>query len=43
LFSKENCSIETLNGIETELETGLNEDFSAFKFIEKLADVGDFI
>ncbi|MDD2516520.1 MAG: lysine--tRNA ligase [Candidatus Gracilibacteria bacterium] len=39
LFSKENCSIETLDGVKSEL----SEEMSAFKFIEKLADVGDFI
>jgi lysyl-tRNA synthetase class 2 len=42
LFSRENCSINVDGESKTEL-TGENEPLSAYKFAEKLIDLGDFI
>lgn len=39
MFSRENCSIITPEGIKTQL----SEEVSAYKFVEKLVDMGDFI
>lgn len=39
MFSRENCSIITADGIKTQL----SEEVSAYKFMEKLVDMGDFI
>ncbi|EKD29958.1 MAG: hypothetical protein ACD_78C00200G0003 [uncultured bacterium (gcode 4)] len=39
MFSRENCSIVTQDGIKTQL----SEEVSAYKFMEKLVDMGDFI
>lgn len=39
MFSRENCSIVTQDG----LKTTLSEEISAYKFVEKLVDMGDFI
>lgn len=42
LFSRDNCSINTESGIKTELTEG-TESLSAYKFAEKLIDLGDFV
>lgn len=42
LFSRENCSIGVSNESKTEL-SGEAEPVSAYKFAEKLIDLGDFI
>lgn len=42
LFSRENCSIRVDGEMRTEL-TGEVESLSAYKFAEKLIDLGDFI
>ncbi len=42
LFSRDNCSINTESGIKTELTEGA-ESISAYKFAEKLIDLGDFV
>lgn len=42
LFSRDNCSINTESGIKTELTEG-TESISAYKFAEKLIDLGDFV
>jgi lysyl-tRNA synthetase class II len=42
LFSRENCSIITDGEKKTEL-TGETEPLTAYKFAEKLIDLGDFI
>lgn len=42
LFSRENCSINVDGTIVPELQEG-EEHISAYKFIEKLVDLGDFI
>jgi len=39
MFARENCSIITHEGIKTQL----SEEVSAYKFVEKLVDMGDFI
>lgn len=39
MFARENCSIITTDGIKTQL----SEEISAYKFVEKLVDMGDFI
>lgn len=39
MFSRENCSIVTSDGLKTEV----SEEVSAYKFMEKLVDMGDFI
>lgn len=39
MFSRENCSIVTQDGLKTQL----SEEISAYKFVEKLVDMGDFI
>lgn len=39
MFARDNCSIITVDWVKTEL----SEEVSAFKFMEKLVDVGDFI
>lgn len=43
LFSRDNCSIVIDGGIRTELISEWNEPLSAYKFAEKLVDLGDFI
>lgn len=43
MFSRENCSIITKDGAKAILEDGNGEEFSAYKFMEKLVDMGDFI
>ena len=42
LFSRENCSINVDGELKTEL-TGEKEPVTAYKFAEKLIDLGDFI
>jgi hypothetical protein len=42
LFSRENCSISIGGETKTEL-TGEIDPVSAYKFAEKLIDLGDFI
>ena len=42
LFSRENCSINVNGESKTEL-TGEKEPVTAYKFAEKLIDLGDFI
>lgn len=39
MFSRENCKINTW----TEVKDSVSDEMSAFKFMEKLVDVGDFI
>jgi lysyl-tRNA synthetase class 2 len=39
MFSRENCAINT----GKEVKTQLSEEMSAYKFAEKLIDLGDFI
>lgn len=39
MFSRENCSIVTQDGRKTQL----SEEVSAYKFMEKLVDMGDFV
>ncbi|MDD5197974.1 MAG: lysine--tRNA ligase [Candidatus Gracilibacteria bacterium] len=39
MFSRENCSIVTSDGLKTQL----SEEVSAYKFMEKLVGMGDFI
>jgi lysyl-tRNA synthetase class 2 len=39
MFSRENCTINT----GKELKTELSEEMSAYKFAEKLIDLGDFV
>ncbi|MDD2565831.1 MAG: lysine--tRNA ligase [Candidatus Gracilibacteria bacterium] len=39
MFSRENCRIDT----GTEIKENITDEMSAFKFAEKLVDVGDFI
>jgi len=39
MFSRENCTINT----GTEVKSTLSEEVSAYKFAEKLVDLGDFI
>lgn len=39
MFSRENCQIVTSDGVKKDL----SEEVSAYKFIEKLVDIGDFI
>lgn len=42
LFSRENCSIDVDGTVVQELHEG-EENISAYKFVEKLVDLGDFI
>ena len=42
LFSRDNCSINTGSDIKTDL-TSETETITAYKFAEKLIDLGDFI
>lgn len=42
LFSRDNCSINTGDEIKTELSSS-DETITAYKFAEKLIDLGDFI
>jgi lysyl-tRNA synthetase class 2 len=43
MFSRENCTIDTGTGTQSTLGTGTPEEMSAYKFVEKLVDIGDFI
>lgn len=42
LFSRDNCSIDTGSEIKTEIPTE-TDSLTAYKFAEKLIDLGDFI
>lgn len=39
MFARDNCKIDTWS----EIKENLSEEISAFKFVEKLVDVGDFV
>ena len=43
MFSRDNCSIKVGDDNKTELTNTNNETMSAYKFAEKLIDLGDFI
>ncbi|MEI6426360.1 MAG: lysine--tRNA ligase [Candidatus Absconditabacteria bacterium] len=43
MFHRDNCKIVTANGDVTMLPTPEGEEMSAYKFMEKMVDVGDFI
>lgn len=43
MFSRDNCSIKVGDDDKTELTNTNNETMSAYKFAEKLIDLGDFL
>ncbi|MCX6823796.1 MAG: lysine--tRNA ligase, partial [candidate division SR1 bacterium] len=43
MFHKDNCKLITSEGIVNTLNDGSEEGMSAYKFVEKMVDMGDFI